>query len=197
MASGLVSVMPQICRTLTPYLSRKASIIDRGGDASRLGIPLFALARLPLQVPLVLRALRDGLRLAVPGFDDQAPAVLLVDDNADDLLIFRETLAPDGYRIVTARTAKAALDILANDRVGLVISDQNMPAMQGVRFLAAVRKLYPGVTRAMLTGSDQPDTLPEAVNEAGIHKFLSKHWDGERLRQAVREACRMPQGIAG
>ena len=156
----------------------------------------YLLAR-PMDATAASGALRDGLRLAVPCLDHQAPAVLLVDDNADDLLIFRELLAPDGYRIVTAQTAKAALDILANDRVGLVISDQNMPAMQGVRFLAAVRNLYPGVTRAMLTGNDQPDTLPEAVNEAGIQKFLSKHWDGERLRQAVREACRMPQGIAG
>ena len=99
-------------------------------------------------------------------------------------------LAPDGYRILTARGAQAALDALASNKVDAVISDQNMPYMSGADFLAAVRKLYPDVTRILSSASDDPEILPKAVNDAGIHTYLSKHWDAERLRQAVREACR-------
>jgi response regulator RpfG family c-di-GMP phosphodiesterase len=43
----------------------------------------------------------------------------------------------------------------------------------------------------MLTGSDRPDTMPEAVNDAGVHKFLSKHWARKRLQAEVREAYRL------
>jgi EAL domain-containing protein (putative c-di-GMP-specific phosphodiesterase class I)/CheY-like chemotaxis protein len=146
----------------------------------------------PLDAEAASQALREGLRLQpAAGRAGDVPALLLVDDNRDDLELFRKALEPDGYTILTADRPQAALDILAGTEVAMVISDQRMPGMSGVTFLAAVRKLYPKVIRVMLTGSDSPYTLPEAVNEAGVHKYLSKHWDGERLREGVREAYKL------
>jgi diguanylate cyclase (GGDEF)-like protein/PAS domain S-box-containing protein len=145
----------------------------------------------PMDAAAATHALRRRLRLPLAEADERVPAVLLVDDNADDLQIFSDFLAPDGYRILVASNAKSALDLMAKHRVALVISDHNMPDMKGVRLLSAVRNLYPHVVRAMLTGSDRPDTMPEAVNHAGVHKFLSKHWDRKRLQGEVREAYRL------
>jgi diguanylate cyclase (GGDEF)-like protein len=143
----------------------------------------------PLQVDDATQALTDAIRLRIDDGDEfQGLQILLVDDNDFDLELFREALQPDGYRILTARNPEMAFGILASREIGIVISDQNMPMMSGVKFLAAVRKLYPRALRVMLTGGDSPETMPHAVNEAGIHKLLSKHWDEERLRQEVREA---------
>jgi response regulator RpfG family c-di-GMP phosphodiesterase len=72
--------------------------------------------------------------------------------------------------------------------VSIVISDQNMPAMTGVKFLSVVRKLYPRAVRIVMSGAGDAGTVTNAVNEAGIHKFLSKNWDAARLRSEVREA---------
>ena len=47
-----------------------------------------------------------------------------------------------------------------------------------------------GATVLMLTGSAGTEEISDAVNAAGVHKFLSKHWDAERLTLEVREACR-------
>jgi len=151
----------------------------------------------PLDVAVATQALVEGSRLQGAAYDGGAhrSTLLLVDDNADDLELGELNLAPDGYRILTAKSPHAALDVLANNRIDAVISDQNMPGMSGADFLAAVRKLYPEVLRILMSASDDPDMLPKAVNEAGIHKFLSKHWDGQRLRQALREARRLTPGV--
>jgi response regulator RpfG family c-di-GMP phosphodiesterase len=62
--------------------------------------------------------------------------------------------------------------------------------MSGVEFLGHVRKLYPDIVRILATGTHDPDAIAEAVNEAGIQKFLSKDWDDQRLRAEVREVYR-------
>ena len=146
----------------------------------------------PMDAADATSALTRDIRLPRPAADASSGAVslLLVDDNPDDLEIFRNTLAEDGYTIRTARNPHAALEMMAEDAADIVISDQRMPAMSGVDFLAAVGRLHPHALRVMLTGSDTPDALPDAVNEAHIHKYLSKHWEGERLRLAVREASK-------
>ncbi len=147
----------------------------------------------PMDAAAATDALAQDLGLRFPAAADsaQAIAVLLVDDNADDLEIFREALSPDGYRIVTARSPQLALEAMAGAPADIVISDQRMPSMSGVDFLTAVGKLYPDAIRIMLTGSDSPNALPDAVNEARIHKYLSKHWHEDRLRLEVREACKL------
>lgn len=78
--------------------------------------------------------------------------------------------------------------MLARDGASIVISDHQMPEMTGVEFLSNVRKLFPGTVRIVVSGDDDRRTLIDAINNAGIHKFLSKHWDPDRLRAAVREA---------
>jgi EAL domain-containing protein (putative c-di-GMP-specific phosphodiesterase class I)/CheY-like chemotaxis protein len=148
----------------------------------------YFLAR-PLHIEHATKAIADGVRLqpSVTDIGSDATTLLLVDDSSDDLELNRIHFEPDGYRILTANGSQTAFAFLARERVHAVISDQNMPGMSGADFLAAVRKLYPDVTRIMLSGSDDPALLPKAVNDAGIHKFLSKDWNPERLRLALRE----------
>jgi DNA-binding NtrC family response regulator len=111
-----------------------------------------------------------------------------VDDDENDLALLERTLAPEGFRILTATSPLAGLDLLARHGADVVISDQRMPQMSGVEFLSNVRKLYPDAVRVVASVSDDVRTLTDAVNSAGIHKFLSKSWDADRLRAEVREA---------
>ena len=60
--------------------------------------------------------------------------------------------------------------------------------MSGVQFLARVRMLYPHAIRIVLSGSDDPEAMTDAVNDAGVHKYLSKNWSVDRLRAELREA---------
>jgi len=144
----------------------------------------------PLPVAECTRALAENWRLkppaigAVPG----APSILLVDDNPDDVEILKRALAPDGYRIVTASSAAAGFELLAQSAFQIVISDYMMPGMTGVEFLASVRTLYPDAVRIVASGVGDMATVTDAVNEASIHKYLTKDWDVARMRAEVREA---------
>jgi len=129
--------------------------------------------------------------LARPG--GGLPAVLLVDDNENDLQLMARALASDDFTILTATSAAAGFEMLACHGAQVVIADHRMPGMTGVEFLANVRKIYPKTVRIVATGSDDPPTLTRAVNSAGIQHFLSKNWDPARLRAEVREAYRQRQ----
>ena len=118
------------------------------------------------------------------------PAVLLLDDDERDLMLLEEILRPDGFRVLKTTDPIRAFELLASHPVRIVISDQNMPGFTGVEFLSQVRKLYPDVIRIVFTNSQDPKVFADAVNKAAIHKFIMKHWDGERLRAEVREASR-------
>lgn len=87
-----------------------------------------------------------------------------------------------------ADNPRQAFEVLAQHRISIVISDQNMPGMSGVKFLARVRKLYPDAIRIVLSGVGDFGTVTDAINEAGILKYLSKDWNAARLRSEVREA---------
>jgi EAL domain-containing protein (putative c-di-GMP-specific phosphodiesterase class I)/CheY-like chemotaxis protein len=136
------------------------------------------------------RFLAEDRRLQLPAAEEPAatPTVLIVDDNEDDLELMIRALKPDGYRVFTARSAQAAFDLLNLHKIGIVISDQSMPGMDGVRFLTSVRKLYPEAVRIVASGSSNVASVTDAVNEAGIHKFLSKSLEAARLSAEIREA---------
>jgi len=134
----------------------------------------------PEDRPLGLSASETGSR----------PAVLLLDDDERDLMLLEEILRPDGFRVLKTTDPTRAFELLASQPVRIVISDQNMPGLTGVEFLSQVRKLYPDVIRIVFTNSQDPKVFADAVNKAAIHKFIMKHWDGERLRAEVREASR-------
>jgi diguanylate cyclase (GGDEF)-like protein/PAS domain S-box-containing protein len=144
----------------------------------------------PLNVTDCAKALAEDRRLESGRQTIVAnpPSLLLVDDNAADLLLLKHALAAEGFRILTAAGARAALEVLARDGADIVITDQLMPEMTGVEFLNKVRKLYPGTVRIVVSGHDDRRTLVEAINSAGIHKFLSKNWAPNRMCAEVREA---------
>ncbi len=118
----------------------------------------------------------------------QQRTLLLVDDETRLTAGLRRGLRGQNYRILTAGSAWEAFDLLARYPVGVVISDQLMPGMQGNEFLRRVRELYPDTTRIILSGHSDMNTLVDAINEGAIFKFLTKPVDEQRLRAVLREA---------
>jgi DNA-binding NtrC family response regulator len=119
--------------------------------------------------------------------------ILLVDDEENILKSLGRLLRSEGYRILTAQSGEEGLLKLEDDEymVDLVISDHLMPAMSGIEFLKRVRVEHPHVLTIMLTGHSELDTVIEAVNEAGIYKFILKPWNNEDLRQTVKRALEL------
>lgn len=114
--------------------------------------------------------------------------ILLVDDEEYILNVLKRIFRSEGYQVYTASSGEAALKILKESPVQVIISDQNMPEMTGAEFLSIVKKKYPDTTRIILSAYTDFDLLIEAINDGAIYKFLSKPWDDDKLKSVVREA---------
>lgn len=119
---------------------------------------------------------------------ETAASLLLVDDEPGILSALRRLLRPAGYRIHTAESGRAGLDILEREAVDLVISDMRMPEMDGAAFLERVRAQWPETTRILLTGYSDVTSTIDAINRGEIFRYIAKPWDDNDLRLIVRDA---------
>ena len=116
--------------------------------------------------------------------------LLLVDDEENIASALTRLLRRDGYRILRANSGKEGLDLLAQNEVGVIISDQRMPGMTGTEFLSKVKELYPDTVRIVLSGYTELNSVTDAINRGAIYKFLTKPWEDDLLRANVDEAFR-------
>ncbi len=120
------------------------------------------------------------------------PTVLLVDDEPHSLSAMRMALE-DEFECVTAGDVEAALRLMGEEWVQVVICDQRMPGRTGVEFLTEVRERWPDALRIIITGYTDPAAMAQAINEAGIHQFLTKPWHPDQLLMAARNGTRLFQ----
>ena len=111
--------------------------------------------------------------------------VLVVDDEVRVLDSLEALLAMD-HRVLRADRPDAALAILGQEPVAVIISDQRMPGMSGTEFLARSRDLAPEAVRILLTAFTDTDALMQSINAANIYHFLLKPWDPTELTHTVR-----------
>lgn len=135
--------------------------------------------------------MRTGASLSF-GEQQQAetPCLLLVDDEANILSALKRLLRREGYRILTAESGARGLELLAANRVEVILSDQRMPEMTGTEFLSRVKALYPDTVRMVLSGYSELASVTEAVNRGAIYKYLSKPWEDNELKREIRYAFR-------
>lgn len=114
--------------------------------------------------------------------------LLLVDDEENILAALTRLLRRDGYRILRAGGGREALDMLAREPVGVILSDQRMPGMSGVEFLREARRGYPDTVRIVLSGYTELKSVTDAINEGAVYKFLTKPWEDDLLRANITEA---------
>ncbi|BBO99725.1 response regulator [Sulfuriferula nivalis] len=114
--------------------------------------------------------------------------LLLVDDEENIAAAIVRLLHRDGYKILRAKGGKEGLELLSQNQVGVIISDQRMPEMTGVEFLSKVKELYPETVRIVLSGYTDLNSVTDAINRGAIYKFLTKPWEDDLLRENVEEA---------
>ncbi len=107
--------------------------------------------------------------------------VLLVDDEPDLVATYAELLE-SMCEVETADGPERGLErIRMSGPFALVISDLNMPVMNGIEFLARVRALSPDTVRVMLTGCADITAAKDAVNQGSVFRFLTKPCPFEEL----------------
>lgn len=116
--------------------------------------------------------------------------VLIVDDEESITHALNRLFRNADYEISTALSGKDALAILRNsDRpFSLIISDQRMPEMTGVEFLAEAKKIFPDAIRVLLTGYADADAIIDAINRGGVYRYISKPWNDQDMLFQVQQS---------
>ena len=114
--------------------------------------------------------------------------VLLVDDDQRILDAYKRNLTKI-CNLFTAPNASEGIAILKKlEKVAVVISDYRMPGMNGVDFLAEIRKISPHTISIMLTGFGDLQTAMDAVNKGNVFRFLTKPCPTDKLVETLEEA---------
>lgn len=130
----------------------------------------------------------EAVDAALPPQGAAAPTLLLVDDEASILSALRRVFRPLGYRVLTAESGVAALELARGETIDLVISDMRMPHMDGAQFLERIRQEQPHAVRILLTGYADINAIIAAINRGEIHRYIGKPWDDNDIVLVVREA---------
>ena len=115
--------------------------------------------------------------------------VLFVDDEENILRSLERLFMDQEYPLLTAASGEEGLRLLeANPDIGLIVSDQRMPGMSGVEFLARARQAAPETLRIVLTGYADLHATMDAINRGGAYRYITKPWNDDDLLQTIRDA---------
>jgi response regulator RpfG family c-di-GMP phosphodiesterase len=116
--------------------------------------------------------------------------ILCVDDDPAILSAYQRALR----KVVEMDTAtggdQGLQALITGTKYAMVVSDMNMPGMNGIQFLTKAKELAPDAVRVMLTGASDLHTAMQAVNEGNIFRFLTKPCEQETLVRTVEAGLR-------
>jgi len=113
-------------------------------------------------------------------------AILFVDDETKVLRSFRRAFLDSDYRVLLAESGREGLEILGTEAIDLVISDMNMPQMNGYEFLQEVKERHPSVIRIILSGYTERNTVCKALIDGSAKAYIAKPWDNQQLKEYIR-----------
>jgi two-component system, chemotaxis family, chemotaxis protein CheY len=126
------------------------------------------------------------------------PRIILIDDNNAWLESLAEYLRDHGVEVFTASDPVSGLELLDRHSINLVISDFNLPYMDGLQVLRNVRLHGGNVSVVLLTSEEEPE-LEKKVLAEGAYAFFCKTTEPalllRRLLQAVAALAAAPRGL--
>lgn len=113
--------------------------------------------------------------------------LLYVDDEVNNLQAFKATFRRD-YKIFLAESAKEGREILKDQEMDIIITDQRMPEETGVEFLESIIPMYPDPIRILLTGYTDIQAVIDSINKGKVYHYLTKPWEEDYLRTVIKNA---------
>ncbi len=123
-------------------------------------------------------------------FSGAAPTVLLVDDDPVFRSSCQRPLKSAGYEVALAANAEEALAAVGSVAYDVIITDVNMPGMDGIELLRCVRELDTLVSVIVLTGEPNSDSAARAAELGAMH-YLIKPVETGRMLTVAKRATRM------
>ena len=117
--------------------------------------------------------------------------VLIIDDDKDVLSALRRMFINESFEVILVLTLHEAWKMINKYDIKVVMSDERMPDMTGTRFLELLKEEYPSIIRILFTGFGDLKVEKDAINKAGVFKFITKPWDVSQLKETIRDSIKL------
>ncbi len=114
-------------------------------------------------------------------------SILIVDDEPNYLIVLSELLKDEGFEVFTAPGGAEGLEIIRNTDLDLVLTDMQMPGMDGLEFLQATKTIYPELPVIMITAYAEVEKAVMAM-QAGAFNYLAKPFSNDELLVNISKA---------
>lgn len=114
-------------------------------------------------------------------------SILIVDDEPNYLVILSELLRDDGFEVFTAPGGAEGLELVRDVDLDLVITDMQMPGMDGLQLLEAIKKLNSHLPIIIITAFAEVDKAVAAM-QAGAFNYLAKPFSNDELIVTINKA---------
>lgn len=114
--------------------------------------------------------------------------IVIVDDEVNVLKSLQRILRGYAWEIISFSNPLEALEFLETRKVDLVLSDFQMPDLDGATFLSYVMQRQPSAMRLILSGHADLNRVLEAINRAEVYRFITKPWNDNELRLTIEQA---------
>ena len=112
--------------------------------------------------------------------------ILIVDDEENARVALSKILAHDGYDVSSAGNGFEALNFLRDREVELIITDINMPEMNGLTFLRELNRNHPQSNVIMITAYGEVESYLEAMN-LGAFEYINKPVRYDDLKKVINK----------
>jgi type IV pilus assembly protein PilB len=114
-------------------------------------------------------------------------SIIIIDDDDDLRETYYDLLISEGFKNTSqAENGVKALEMAKTQKFDLIVSDLNMPEMDGIETIKRIKKLQPNVLSMILTGFGNMDIAIKAFSESHINDFLSKPVENEELIEKIK-----------
>ena len=124
------------------------------------------------------------------------PKILCVDDEPAILESLARVLRRDFSVICSEDGAKGLDQLQKNPDIKIILTDYQMPNLNGLEFLKQAQIISPTVVRCMLSGQIDLPQLSEAINQAHLHRFFLKPWDNTYLKIQLLESIQYSEMLS-
>jgi len=113
--------------------------------------------------------------------------IIIIDDDDELRETYYDLLISEGFKnTFQAETGVKALQMAKKQKFDLIVSDLNMPEMDGIETIKKIKELHPKVISMILTGFGNMDVAIKAFSESHINDFLSKPVENDELLEKIK-----------
>jgi len=125
-----------------------------------------------------------------------APTIVLIDDDEHVLAAAARLLRTSQLTVLPTTDIDQALEWLHTRDVAVLVTDFNMPRMDGLELISIARREQPSTVRVLMTGQNALETAIEAINRGEVFRYVNKPFEGAKFRAVVTDALTRHRELA-